>query len=62
MTNTSKMIDTLADGYSKMCGGLRDKTFFAKSLESLVRMAISEHNLATDLDYAQCMAALTKKE
>lgn len=62
MTNTAKMIDTLSEGYSKMCGGLRDKTFFATSLESLVRMAISEYNLSTDLDYAKCMSAVSKKE
>jgi hypothetical protein len=55
MSKVETAISNLADGFCKIGQGKEQRDLYVKALESLIRMAISEHDLACDLDYARCM-------
>lgn len=59
MSNTSKSIEKLANTFCKIGQSDKNKDLYLRSLEGLVRLAISEHNLSVDLDYAKCMSMLS---
>ena len=59
MSNTSKSIEKLANAFCKIGQGDKNKDLYLRSLERFVRLAILEHNLSVDLDYAKCISMLS---